>query len=213
MRILMIEDEKYPTLSTEYLKLDIDSSAYDQMVGPIESVGSFADTVLWIIIIASVLIVTLIINNNTKDRKYEIGVLMSLGGSKKNVISGFLVEFIIIATIGFTLSIGTSYFLANSMGQNLLESQLKQSEEQSQNNFGRPGAGEMGNNFRFGQNELEGTNRNDNVEAIDNIDISVGISDYVLLFMIGYLIVGVVMIIPSMNIVKYEPKTILTGRQ
>lgn len=206
-------NEKYPTLSTKYLKLDIDSSTYDQMAGPIESVGSFADTVLWIVIIASVLITTLIINNNIKDRKYEIGVLMSLGGSKKNVVGGFLLELIIIGTIGFTLSIGTSYFLANSMGQNLLESQLKQSEEQSQNNFGRPGAGGMGRNFQYGGDAPQGMNNNNNVEAIDSIDISIAISDYALLFLIGYLIVGVAMIIPSINIVKYEPKTILTGRQ
>ena len=207
-------NKKYPSLSNENLKLDIDSSSYDQMVGPIESVGSFADTVLWIVIIASVLIITLIINNNIKDRKYEIGVLMSLGGSKKNVVGGFLVELIIIGTIGFALSIGTSYFLANSMGQNLLESQLKQSEEQSENNFGRPGAGGMGGNFQFGRNSMDGMNNNNsNVEAINNIDISVSVSDYALLFMIGYLIAGVAMIIPSMNIVKYEPKTILTGRQ
>lgn len=210
-------NSKYPNLSDDKLKLDINNDAYEQMAGPIESVGSFADTVLWIVIIASILIITLIINNNIKDRKYEIGVLMSLGGTKKNVIGGFLVELIIIGTIGFALSIGTSYFLADTMGKSMLESQVSSANEQSENNFGRPGAGGMGGNrgggFVINGGTIGGTINNANVETIDNIDVSVSVGDYALLFLIGYLIAGVAMVLPSMNIVKYEPKTILTGRQ
>lgn len=205
-------NNKYPSLADDNLKLDINSEDYDQMVGPIESVGSFADTVLWIVMIASVLIITLIINNNIKERKYEIGVLMSLGGTKKNIIGSFLVELIIIGTMGFALSIGTSYFLANSMGKSMLESQIASANEQSENNFGRPGAGGMGGNFQISGNGMNNTN-NSNAETIDNIDISVSVNDYALLFLIGYLIAGLAMVLPSMNIVKYEPKTILTGRQ
>ena len=211
---------KYPSISEDKLKLDIDSSSYDKMAGPIEQVGSFADTVLWIVIIASVLIITLIINNNIKDRKYEIGVLMSLGGSKLNIIGQILSELIIIGTVGFVLSIGTSYFLANSMGKSMLEKQLNIAEEQSENNFGRPstmpggsGSGNRrsGGGFNINLGNLNGINSN--VDAIDKIDVNVSGTDYVMLFLIGYLVAGVAMIIPAVNIVKYEPKTILTGRQ
>jgi len=150
----------------------------------------------------------LIINNNIKDRKYEIGVLMSLGGTKKNVIGGFLVELIIIGTVGFALSIGTSYYLANNMGRSQLEKQLQLAEEQNENNFGRPGLG--GN---FGAVRIGGMNPSADVSTIDKIDISVGVKDYAILFIVGYIIAGVAMIVPAINIAKYEPKTILTGRQ
>lgn len=210
-------DSKHPELADENLVLDINNDAYEQMAGPIESVGSFADTILWIVIIASILIITLIINNNIKDRKYEIGVLMSLGGTKKNVIGGFLVELIIIGTIGFVLSIGTSYFLADMMGRSMLANQLNIVEEQTENNFGRPsgitvGGGNRGG-MQFGGNMTIGGTNNTNVETIDKIDVSVSVIDYIILFLIGYLISAIAMILPSMNIVKYEPKTILTGRQ
>lgn len=76
-------EKKYPDLAEDKLKLEINSQDYDKMVGPIEQVGSFVNTILGIVIVASIFIITLIINNNIKDRKYEIGVLMSLGGTKK----------------------------------------------------------------------------------------------------------------------------------
>ena len=206
---------KYPNLADQNLKLDINASDYDKMAGPIEQVGSFADTILLIVVIASILIITLIINNNIKDRKYEIGVLMSLGGSKLNVIGQILTELVIIGTVGFILSIGTSYFLADSMGKSMLEKQLQSTEEQSENNFGRPttrpGGGQINGGFNIGLGRIDGTSND--VDAIDKIDVSVSVVDYSMLFLIGYIISSVAMIIPAINIVKYEPKTILTGRQ
>lgn len=206
-------ENKFPNLKDSNLKLDINSEDYDKMAGPIEQVGGFSNTVLWIVIVASILIITLIINNNIKDRKYEIGVLMSLGGTKKNIVGSFLIELIIIGTIGFLLSIGTSYFLADSMGKSLLKNQLQIKEEETENNFGRPTTREMRGGMQRGEMNIIGIPNNSTVDTIDSIDISVSIEDYIILFLIGYLIAGVAMIIPSINIVKYEPKTILTGRQ
>ncbi len=186
------------------LTLDIDNSAYEQMAGPLESVGSFSTTILVIVIIAAVLIVALIINNNIKDRKYEMGVLMSLGATKKNIIGQMLIELVVVATVGFILSIGTSSLIAGGLSKSLLDSQLEMNETQSNNNFGRPSGG----------NIMESMNRNSsNVEVIDEIDVNVTAGEYVMLFAIGYIIIIVAMGLPSINIMKYEPKTILTGRE
>jgi len=187
--------------------LDIDTSAYDKMAGPIESVGSFANTILWIVVIATIAIVTLMINSNVKDRKYEIGVLMSLGASKKNAAGAILVELIIIGTISFILSFTTSYFLADSMSRNMLNNQLSMSEEVLENNFGRPNM--------IGGNRIDGfqsQSNNKNVDVIDEIDVSIGFKNYAMLFLVGYTIMGMACIVPTLNIIKYEPKTILTGR-
>ncbi len=190
----------FETLS---LTLDIDNEAYEQMAGPIESVGSFSDTILITVIIAAILIISLIINNQIKDRKYEIGVLMSLGASKLNIIGQFLIELVIIATVGFIISIGTSTFIATTLSDSLLENQLQIEEEAVENNFGRPQISNM-------INILQG---NSDVEVIDEIDVSIEVKEYILLFTIGYMIVILSMIIPVINILKYEPKTILTGRE
>lgn len=196
------------------LSLDIDTDAYDQMAGPIEQVGSFADTILIAVIIASVFIISLMINNSIKDRKYEMGVLMSLGAPKANIITQIFIELAVVTTIGFVFSIGTSYFLADSLSSSILESQLT-IETESTNQFNRPTTN--GSNSMQGQmgqmgNGLIGNSTSD-VDVIDEISIEINPTDYIYLFLIGYLIAFISMVIPSVNIVKYEPKTILTGRQ
>jgi len=197
-------NQKYPTLSSDNLSLAIDTSAYEKMVGPIESVGSFANTILWIVVIASIAIVTLIVTINVKDRRYEMGVLLSLGATKANVIGQIFAELFVVGTLAFALSLGTSTLLAKSMSQGLLDSQIASSKNESTNNFGRPGS------FAGG-----GFNRqsSSNATAISKIDVNATAADYAILFAVGYGIVVLSLLLPAWSIVKYQPKTILSGKE
>jgi putative ABC transport system permease protein len=206
---------KYPTLIDDGFKLDIDTSAYDQMVGPIESVGSFATTIFWVVIIASVVIITLIVTINVKDRRYEMGVLMSLGATRLNILGQALIELVIVATVAFSLSIPTGTIIARAMGSSLLDSQISMNEQQSTQNFGR-GANAGRPNFTSGAQPsmLGGTAQTTSqVEPIDEIDVSASLSDYITLFAAGYAIIIVALILPSINILRYQPKTILSGKE
>lgn len=205
---------EYPTLSEDGLKLDIDDSAYQTMVGPIEHVGSFAVTVMWIVIIAAVAIITLIVVINVKDRRYEMGVLLSIGARRRNILGQIFIELIVVGTVGFMLSLGTSQILAQKMGEGLLEQQVassQQQQEETQSNMpgrglnARGGGGPGG--FMFGGQQAS------NAEEIDKIDVSAGAKEYATLFGLGYLILIVAMILPSVNILRYQPKTILTGKE
>lgn len=204
-------NEKYPTLADENLALSIDTSAYEQMVGPIESVGSFATTILWIVVIASVAIVTLIVAINVKDRQYEMGVLLSLGASKMNVIGQILVELLIVGSLAFISSMATSTLLAQNMSKGLLDNQIAASKAESANNFGRPSAAISSQ--KVGGGIFFGGKMNNNTEAISEIDIDISPIDYLILFAIGYGVILVSLLLPSWNIVKYQPKTILSGKE
>ena len=91
-----------------------------------------------IVIIAAVIIITLIVTINVKDRRYEIGVLMSLGASKKNIIGQIATELIIVGTLGFVLASVTGTVFAKTLGSSIIESQTAATSEQSEKNFGRP---------------------------------------------------------------------------
>lgn len=202
---------KYPNLESDNLNLDIDDSSYQTMVGPIEHVGSFAVTILWIVIAATVAIITLIVVINVKDRRYEMGVLLSIGARRANILGQIFIELVVVGTIGFLLSLGTSQVLAQKMGEGLLQQQVTSSQEQAETAAtdtparGVNAAGRGG--FMFGgQQTLE-------AEQIDKIDVSAGTKEYAMLFGLGYLILIVAMILPSINILRYQPKTILTGKE
>ncbi|MDR1196903.1 MAG: ABC transporter permease [Candidatus Nomurabacteria bacterium] len=209
--------QQFPELEEDGLALSTDTSAYEQMVEPIENVGSFATTILVIVTIASVVIIALIVTINVKDRRYEIGVLLSLGARKLNVVGAVLVELVLVGTVAFGLSIGTSSFLAQSIGSGLLDSQIASSEAQSEQNFGRPGTmtggggrGGMGGGMMPSGNQQP---NNANVETIDEIDIKASAADYAILFAVGYGVLLLALIIPAVNIMRFEPKTILTGKE
>lgn len=200
-------NEKFPNLESDNLLLSIDTSAYDQMVGPIESVGGFATTIFWVVVIASVAIISLIVTINVKDRRYEMGVLLSLGATKFNVAAQILVELLVIGTVALAASVATGTLVAKSMSEGLLANQMSLSEQQEEQGFGRPGAGGMG---RMMNNP---GNPQSDVEAIDSINVNATPTDFALLFAIGYGVIILALILPTWNIVKYQPKTILTGKE
>lgn len=203
---------KYTTIESDGLKLDIDDSAYQTMVGPIENVGSFAVTVMWIVIIATVAIITLIVVINVKDRRYEMGVLLSVGAKRRNILGQIFIELVVVGTVGFMLSLGTSQVIAQKMGEGLLEQQVtasQQQEEESTNNLPQRGLNARGG----GPGGIFGQQQTSDAEEIDEIDVSAGTKEYATLFGLGYLILITAMILPSVNILRYQPKTILTGKE
>jgi len=60
---------------------------YQQMLQPLNNVSSFAKNIVILVAVAGVIILTLIIMLSIRERKYEIGVLLSLGESRVKVIS------------------------------------------------------------------------------------------------------------------------------
>ncbi len=204
---------KYTTLKTDGLKLDIDDSSYKTMVGPIEQVGSFAVTILWIVIAATVAIITLIVVINVKDRRYEMGVLLSIGARRRNILGQIFIELVVVGTVGFLCSMGTSKVLAQKMGEGLLQQQITSSQKQadeSNNDTPTRGTNARGGTLSF---RPGGMQQASNAKQIDKIDVSAGIKEYATLFGLGYLILITAMILPSVNILRYQPKTILTGKE
>ncbi|MDR2064083.1 MAG: ABC transporter permease [Candidatus Nomurabacteria bacterium] len=207
---------KYPTLSDDGLKLDIDDSSYQTMVGPIENVGSFANTIMWVVMVAAVVIITLIVAINIKDRRYEMGVLLSLGARRTNILGQIFLELVIVGTIGFFTSLGTSQILAEKMGDDLLQQQIASSQETT-NASGTTTLAPTGRGMNAGRGTgtvmMMGGQGSAAQEPIEEIDVRAGTTEYTTLFGAGYLILIIAMVLPSINILRYQPKTILTSKE
>lgn len=220
-------NDEFTELADDNLKVAVDTSEYDSIASSIESVGSFANTILIIVIVAAIIIVTLIVTINVKDRHYEIGVLMSLGASKKNIIGQIVTELLIVGTLGFALASVTGTIFANTLGNIILEGQTASSNAQSEKNFGRPGANTggmpspMSGNSRGNAPEFPGNDTPNMKEIIqsgrENNKVELNINaepiDYLLLFVTGYLVIILALIVPSVSIMRYQPKEILAGKE
>lgn len=214
----------FSELSENNLKVAVDTSEYDSIAGSIESVGSFADTILVIVIIATIIIITLIVTINVKDRRYEIGVLMSLGASKKNIIGQIITELVIIGTLGFALASATGTVFAGTLGDMIIKNQTASASKQSERSFGRPGNMPSQGSSKNNSNAPEppsGDNAPNMKEVMQNgrsknevkLDINAEPLDYLLLFVTGYLVIILALIVPSISIMRYQPKEILAGKE
>ena len=148
-----------------------------------------------------------------------MGVLLALGARKKNIVGQIATELLIVGTIGFVLASVSGTFLAKGMGQGILESQIAASSQQSERSFGRPGA--QMSNGNSGAPEMPDrssggnmkqrimANRSDDIE----LDINAKPMDFLMLFVTGYAVIVLALIMPSINILRYQPKEILTGKE
>ncbi len=202
-------------LSDRYLTLDIDNQTYEQMISSIEGVAKFSRTILVIVVIAAIVVISLMVINSLKDRNYEIGVLLSLGEKKKKIIGQFIVELIIIASISFILSIGTSLFTSQKFADILIDNQNQSTMISNNSPMGGRGSSFAQNgNFEERKDKSIGSIMGlNNIDTIDEIDVSVTLKDVGLLFMIGYVIIFISMIIPSIKILNSDPKDILSRRE
>ncbi|MDZ5016828.1 FtsX-like permease family protein, partial [Clostridium perfringens] len=133
------------------------------------------------------------------DRRYEIGVLMSMGESRLKIISQLLVEIMIVACIAFSISTFTGNAVAQKIGTNLLQNEVNVTEKQENPQPSNSGVVMAG----------PGGTMDEKVEAIDTIDVGVSSSDLQKLSLIGFLIVILATTVPTVLILRFNPKTIL----
>ncbi|KEI89764.1 ABC transporter permease [Clostridium botulinum B2 433] len=203
------EYAKSKKIDLETYTLDANDQLYTQMVGPIENVGSFSKTLVATVSIAGAMILVLIIALSLKDRKYEIGVLLSLGESKFKVISQLIVEVLLVASIAFATSAFTGNLAANKIGDTLLANEIEVTESssaQENQNFG--GLGTMA----VGPGRMN-SNVTKNADVVKEIDVSVTSKDLEKLAGIGLLIVIASAAIPTISVLRFSPKTILSKRE
>lgn len=96
----------------------------------------FISTIMVVgIIIVGAVILSLILVLNLKGRKFEIGVLLSLGEQKAKVILQMALETLIPVIIAFTISIAAGNLAAQQIGNIMLGSASSQSSSSESQTF------------------------------------------------------------------------------
>lgn len=194
--------------------LDANSRAYETMMGPIENIASFAKMTVIIVSIAGAVILGLIIMLSIKERRNEIGILLSLGEKKLKIVAQFAVEILIILALAF----GTSAVIGNSISKEIGNILLaKETSVEQNSNYGMPGMQGMqgvpdmsapeGGDMKV---RGDGKFNNSKVETIDSLDVSVSGEDYAKMCGLAILISFIGVMIPSIGIMRLQPKEILS---
>lgn len=200
--------KKQKAVDYDVYQLDANDALYQQMVGPINNVASFAKIIVYVVSIAGALILALLIIMQVRARKYEMGVLLAIGEKRSKLIGQFFVELLIVALLAFAVSAAGSHYLAQAAGNKLLDNQNsseKTTQPTNQQN-GRPGSG-------FGGFGGQPTNTNTKQTAITALNVHISLADLVKMGLIGIGITFFAVAVPAIFVVRLNPKEILTKQE
>lgn len=204
-------------IDTDTFSLETNDQMYQQMLQPLNNVSSFAKNIVILVAVAGVVILTLIIMLSIRERKYEIGVLLSLGESRMKVISQFFVEIFICMVFALGIAAASGNVVGNAVGNQLLSQQTTSQNVEGQeanaagNNGGPGGQGQMpggGNGGPRGGGQMGG-NPFTQTEEIQELNISVKPMEILSLAGIGLGISLFSIVLSSAGILRLNPKKIL----
>ena len=196
--------EDYAGNLGDYKTITVDNSEFNKLAKPLDTLTMYANFIVWLVVINAVVIITLITALTLKTREYEIGVLLSLGASKFKVVAQFFVELALVALLGFTLSIGTGSLLANKVGQTVLQYQISSSGLDEEDNSNDYYFGDIYNNDYTSEVSLD--------DIVSNYNVSISPLIIAEIYIVGLIIVLISILIPSMMIMRFNPKKILMNQ-
>lgn len=103
-------------ISTSKYSLSTDDSSYQTVKASMNNVKSFADKIVWLVAIAGTIILALIVILMIRERRYEIGVLLSLGESRWKIVAQFFAEMVMVLVVSVVLAGFGGKFVGNQLG-------------------------------------------------------------------------------------------------
>lgn len=165
----IIDDVKeVDSVEWDKCKITKDDSTYQNVKESLESLQSIVSVAITVIFVISIVLIILILNLWTKHRVYEIGVLLSIGINKLDIIKQQIVEIFMVSIPAFLFS-----FITSSIVNQMVSSKL--------------------------------------IEDISNsIKVTVNISDWLIVSILGLLIIIVATILSIIQITRIKPRDIFS---
>lgn len=192
---VMQEAKKLPINWKDYA-LFANQDNFPGITNSMESLDGLIQMVLIGSVVISIGVLALILTFWIQGRIHETGILMSIGLSKINIITQYILELLIIAFFAFGLSLFSGKMVAQNIGDQLV-AQAKESGVQSiyQNSGGPIGADPETSTL---------------TATIDELDVSVSMSEMGLVWLSGTGIIVCAVVIASSSIIRLKPKEILS---
>lgn len=190
---------------SEYLTVSSNVDDIESATSSISNIKTFATTFLIITFIIGGIVLFVINLINIRQRKYEIGVLRTIGMKKSLLTAQFTTELLAVAIISLAIGAGSGAMLSVPVSNSLLQKEITSSQNQME---------EINQNFGGGFKGVKGGSMNgvSQVQAFDSINATVDGKVLVQLFAIG---IGLTFISSSacmVSIQRFSPLTILKER-
>lgn len=199
----------------ENLKVETNLDQVENATSTISNVKSFAITFLVITLIIGTIVLLVINMIHIRERRYEIGVLRTIGMKKSKVVLQFLYELFIVSIVFLVIGAGIGAMVSVPISNSLLKSEISSSKENTNKiseNFG------FKDDRQVGDRQVPSKPRNDKfngvveVQAFDSIDAVVDFKVLIELLVIGLIVTLISGISALISIQRFSPLTILKER-
>ncbi|MFD5320184.1 ABC transporter permease [Streptomyces sp. NPDC127098] len=117
-----LRDEVARVLGPDGFRFDVNDKAYLDLVRPIQRVGAFAGALVWLISVAGAVTLGLIVALTIRERRHEMGMLLSLGERRWKLVGQHAVEVMAVALVALAVVAPLGLLLAPTVGERLLPS-------------------------------------------------------------------------------------------
>lgn len=192
---------------SEYLTVSTNLDQVANATSTISNVNTFATTFLVITLIIGGVVLFVINMINIRERRYEIGVLRTIGMKKSLLTAQFISEILIVSFASLLIGAGLGAISSVPVSNYLLENEISNAQNQKANineNFGGPNAE---NNKKF-----EKINGVAEVQAFTSINAVVDMKVLGELLILGIILTLISSSASMISIQKFSPLTILKER-
>lgn len=193
-----------------------DDASYQTVKKSMSTVSGFANKIVWLVALAGTIILALIVILMVRERRYEIGVLLSLGESRLKIIGQFFAELVIVLVISLVIAGAGGQLVGNKLGQQLVSSAQTTQTSSSQTTGTQPGSrgGAPGGNRggAAGGHGLMGsspTTTQKQKVTKTKLETKVNATELMELGGFGLSIMFIAVLIGSFGILRLEPKKVL----
>lgn len=204
-------------IDTETFSLQTNDQMYQQMLAPLNNVSSFAKNIILLVAAAGVIILTLIVMLTIRERRYEIGVLLSLGESRLKVVLQFFTEILVCMVFALGIASVSGNLVGNAVGNQLLNQQTESTTDNQANaqngQQGGPGNGQapQGGPGGGGGRGMGMASAFTQTEEVKDLQVAVQPQEILTLAGIGLGISMFSILLSSAGILRLNPKKILVS--
>lgn len=182
--------------------INVDSSDADAVMEPLANMNQLITMLIILVLVVGVVILYLILTSRIKERMHETGVLLALGISKVKIVGQYCVEVTLIAIIAFSLSIFSSNFVAQTIGNQLLDYTLTDATNQDTNEIQN-----YDGNYVLDSDTM--APQFEHNSELTKIKVSISTSTMLLLYCVGFIIVVISVTFAALPMLRLKPKEIL----
>ena len=171
---------------------------FQGIASSMETMVEMAFMVLYLTVGAAIIVLSLLITLFLHDRKKEIGIYLSVGVSKSQILLQFVLEVVVIAMIGITVALFIGRFASEILSHNMLMGGIDLSQDSGFIGFGLDPLMQMGFQVDIGVGDLMTGYRFNFDSQLVRTFFTVGI---------GITILST--IVPMIYVLKQDPKKIM----